>query len=140
MNNNFENLYFDYFTNSPSYVKVVLDLLPNNEEINRNKDLVKTLYNYVMNNVNDDKRMEILYVSSMFNNQISLSPKEDVYKQVDYIYNNFLKRMIYDSINREKIFDIMNECVKLYTGFYSEYQNIRVSSVDGVKIEKGNYR
>lgn len=137
-NNNFENIYFDYYTNG-SYVKTILSLLPNDKDTLQNKSIIKLLYNYILNNVDDVKRMEISYVSSLFNNQISLLSSEETYKQAEYLYNNFLKKMIYDSINREKFFDIMNECVKVFVGFYSEYQDISINSVEGIKIKKRQY-
>ena len=139
-NNSFENIYYDYFTNTSSYVKTIFDLLPRSEEVMRDKSIIRALYNYIMNNASDTKKIEVSYVSSMFYDEISLLSKEEAYKQAEYLYNNFLKKMIYDSINREKFFDIMNECVKVFVGFYSEYQDVSINSIDGIKIKRGNYR
>ena len=118
----------------------ILNLLPNDEKIVRNKNFIKIIYNYILNNADDVKKMEISYVSSLFNNKIGELSKEEALKHVEYIYNNFLKKMIYDSINRERIFDIMNECVKVFVDYYSEYQNVCINDVDGVVIKKGIYR
>lgn len=139
-NNSFDKIYFDYYTNTESYVKAILDFVPNDNKTILNKNIIKTLYNYFLNTASDDKRLEISYISSLFYDQMNALSKEEISKQADYIYNNFLKKMIYDSINRQKLFDIMNECVKVFVGYYSEYQDIRINSVDGVKIEKGSYR
>ena len=49
-NNSFENIYYDYFTNTSSYVKTIFDLLPRSEEVMRDKSIIRALYNYIMNN------------------------------------------------------------------------------------------
>ena len=59
----------------------------------------------------------------MFNDCLTTAPKEEIVMQVQYIYKNFLERMIFDSYNRETYFNIMNECVKAYVGYYKEYND-----------------
>ena len=83
-NNSFENIYYDYFTNTSSYVKTIFDLLPRSEEVMRDKSIIRALYNYIMNNASDTKKIEVSYVSSMFYDEISLLSKEEAYKQAEY--------------------------------------------------------
>lgn len=140
INENSYNKYFDYFSNNTSYVRTILNMLPEEKASKQDKALIITLYNYILNNLSAEKRRELLYVSTLFNDKVSMHENsETAYKQAEYMYDNFLTKIISDSVNRGKFFDIMNECIKTYVGFYSEYQVV-ISSPNDIKIEKGHYR
>ena len=49
----------DYYTNTKSYIKTIIDLLPNGVITEEEKDAVKMLYNYFMHKADDNKRNEI---------------------------------------------------------------------------------
>jgi len=139
MNSIYNNEYFDYYNNTSSYVKIILDLIPSELISTEKKDIIKEIYNYILNNLNDLKKAEVICVSSMFREKIGNVNEEEIMKQAAFMYNNFIVKMLYDSINRDRIFDIMNECVKLYSGYYTEGEFI-ISSINGIKKEKCCYR
>lgn len=137
--NDINNSNFDYYNNTRSYFKTIIDMVPSDALSNEKKDILALIYNYILNNFNSIKKTEISYVTAMFMEKVSTSSIEEINKQVDYIFNNFIIKILYDGVNREKIFDIMNECVKLYVGYYSDYEII-TANVNGVTKEKCCYR
>ena len=122
MNKDFDSISYDYYSNSLSYVKMIIEMLPDGKVSNEKKQIIKELYNYFLNNFSDDKIKEISKISSMFVNRIGFSDPQEINTLVNYLYDNFLEKIIFDSINRERIFAVMNESVKIYTGYYSSYQ------------------
>ena len=121
-NRNFDSISYDYYSNTTSYVKIILEMLPDKKVSQMKKQIVKELYNFFLNHFSDDKIREISKVSSMFRDKISVSNPQETAILVNYIYDNFLDKIIFDSINRSRFFDVMNESLKIYTGYYSEYQ------------------
>ena len=113
-----ENISFDYYSNSPSYIKMIVDMIPNSRASNEKKYVIRELYNYYMNHSTEQKINEMLMVSSLFREKVAISDLSIIARQVEYIYTNFLDRIIFDSINRDKMFEIMNECIKVFVGYY----------------------
>lgn len=134
-NKDFNNVQYDYYSNNASYVKMIMDMIPENKVKNLKRQIIKDLYNYLLNNMNERKISEIISVSSMFREKISVSDLESIARHVEYIYVTFLDRIIFDSTNREKIFDIMNESMKVYVGYYSMYNEDTLENIN----EEYNY-
>ncbi len=120
-NMEFDKISFDYYNNTPSYIKMIVDMLPESRLSNEKKVIIKDLYNYLLATSNDAKINEIIKVSRLFREKIALSDLNSIAKQVDYIYATFFNKLIFDSINRKKVFDIMTGCVGVYSGFYDEF-------------------
>ena len=136
MNKEFDNITFDYYSNTASYVKMIVEMLPEGKVSSTKKWVIKEIYNFFLNHFNADKKNEIACISGMFREKISISNMEDIAKYADYIYSNFIENIIFDSINREKIFDIMNESMKVYVGYYSEYRSANSNDMVYSKREK----
>ena len=122
-NKEFENISYDYFSNTSSYVKMVLDMLPDNEVSIEKKQIIKELYNYFLNQFDENKIKEISLVSSMFREKMESSSLEDAKRYAKVIYTYFLDKIIFDSINRKQIFNIMNDSMKVYVGYFS-HENV----------------
>ena len=124
-NNEFERISFDYYTNTSSYVKMIVDMMPVSRVSNEKKAIIKELYNYYLNHANEELVKEIIMVSGLFREKVALSDLNTIAKQVEYIYLNFLDRIVFDSINRNKMFEIMNECIKVFVGYY-DLSNVNI--------------
>ena len=127
-NMEFDKISFDYYNNAPSYIKMIVDMLPESKLSNEKRVIIRDLYNYYLATSNDAKINEIIKVSRLFREKISLSDLNSIAKQVDYIYATFFNKIIFDSINRQAVFDIMTGCVGVYSGFYDEYSKDMYSS------------
>lgn len=119
-NNTLEKVTFDYYEKSPSYVKMINDMLPESKASNEKKLIIKELYNYYLNNSSEEKINEIVEISRLFREKIAITDVKLIALQVDYMYANFLDRFVFDTFNRGLIFDIMNDCVKLFVGYYDK--------------------
>ena len=133
----FENPFHDYYEKEPSYVKEMLDLLGDNVS-SEDKMYLKAFYNLYMNSLSMSKKNEIIYVSRLFMDKMELVSSEEIERQADYLYHTFMQQMKFDSINRQKFFDIMNECTKVFVGYYKEDELLRSTS-NGIVREKGTY-
>ena len=122
-NNDFNNISFNYYLNTASYVKTILDILSEKKISNKKKALIMEIYNYLLNSLSEDELSTIVIISEKFNEKLINSSNQEIMMQVNYIYENFLEKMLFDSCNRKIYFDIMNECIKVYTGYYQEYSN-----------------
>ena len=130
----------DYYTNTKSYIKTIIDLLPNGVITEEEKDAVKMLYNYFMHKADEKKRNEIKYISAAFCNKLNEMSDAEILLMVNYFYSYFIRNMIYDFVNRDKLFDVMNESIKVIVGFYSAYQSICFDNSGEVNITVGSYR
>ena len=86
-NNNFDKVMYDYYSNTSSYVKLIMDMMPESRASKEKKYVVKELYNYFLNRMDEEKIKEISIISNLFREQISISSLEDIAKIVDFIYN-----------------------------------------------------
>ena len=128
LNQEFNKISFDYYNNAPSYIKMIVDMLPESRLSNQKKIIIRDLYNYYLTTSNKAKINEIIKISRLFREKIALSDLNSVAKQVDYICATFFNKIIFDSINRQTIFDIMTGCVGVYSGFYDEYSRTMYES------------
>ena len=134
-NNNFRNISFNYYLNTSSYVKTILDILPEEKVSKKKKAIIIELFNYMFNDLNEDELKNIAKISDMFNEKLTVSSNKEIMLQVEYIYHNFLEKMMFDSQNRRLYLDIMNECVKVYAGYYEEYcNNYYDNSIENINI------
>ena len=109
---------FDYYRKAPSYLKIIVDMLPESMISEEKKYIVGEIYNFYLNHASEDKIKDMITVSGMFKEKLFITDHMSILKQVEYIYTNFINRIIFDSINRDKLFDIMNENVKVFVGYY----------------------
>ena len=120
-NKDFNKISFDYYTQAPSYVKLIVDMLPESKASNEKKSVIQELYNYYLNHITENEVKEIIMISGLFREKIAVSDLNSIARQVEYIYSNFLDRIVFDSINRKKIFEVMNECIKVFSNYYDLY-------------------
>ncbi len=119
---NFNDLSFNYYVNTSSYVKTILDILPEEKISKKKKAIIIEIFNYIMSNISEDEINEVMVVSNLFNQKLELLSNKEIMFQLEYLYRNFLEKMLFDSYNRMTYFSIMNECVKVFAGYYEEYQ------------------
>ena len=125
-----DNLYYDYFSNTTSYVKTILDMLPESKVSMAKKSIIKELYNYFLNNYSEEKIKEIASISVLYIEKMAVSSPEEIAMNAEYIYNNFLEKIIFDSRNRDKIFNIMNESMKVYVEYFNNNINMVENAIE----------
>ena len=137
-NNDFENISYNYYLNTTSYVKTILDFLPDEQVSKEKKAIIMEIYNYLLNGVNKEELSDIIKVSEKFNDQLITMSNQDIMIQVEFIYRNFLDKMVFDSYNRKKYLDNMNECVKLIQRLNQEYNDnfyeVNYNSIGNMRI------
>ncbi len=122
-NNNFKDISFNYYSNTASYVKTILNILPEEKVSQEKKAIIIEIYNYLISNLSESELKDIIKVSEMFNEKLSVLSNQEIMTQVNFIYHSFLEKILFDSYNREMYFNIMNECVKVCSGYYQEYND-----------------
>ena len=123
-NNGFERVLFDYYDMTPSYVKMVVDMIPESKISNDKKYIIKEIYNFYLNNVaSEEKINEVIEVSKMFRERLITTDMQTIALQVNYIYEFFLNKLIFDSFNRDVTLDTMNDNIKLFSGYYEKNNN-----------------
>ena len=127
-NKDFDSIYYDYYSNTTSYVKMILDMLPESKVSNEKKQIIKEIYNFILNNSKKEKVAEIANISALYREKLEVLSIEAIARHVDYMYDIFLNNLMFDSSNRGKVFDIMNESMKVFVGFYNEYQKNYIDS------------
>ena len=118
-NNNFEKVEFDYFSNSPSYLRMILEMLPECMVSTQKKHMIRTIYNNILNRSNENDIKEIAVISILFRDKLSTTSLDDIVRFVKYIYELYIEKMLSDVTNRGSIFDTLNDCMKLYVGYLS---------------------
>ena len=114
---------FDYYEEMPSYVKTIVDALPDNKASIEKKEIIKILYNLYMNKASNEKVEEIVEVSKMFRNKLNTMDLNTITLQVDYMYKVFLNKFIFDTFNRDIVFDAMTDNAKFFSGYYEKNNN-----------------
>ena len=122
-NTMFNKIQYDYYSNTSSYVKMILDMLPESMASIQKKLVIKELYNYFLNHFDEEKIREISTISKLFREKISVSSLEDTANFVNFVCKNYLDKIVFDSANREIIFNIFNDSMKVYVGYFTEYNN-----------------
>ena len=134
-NNNFRNISFNYYLNTSSYVKTILDILPEEKVSKKKKAIIIEIFNYLLNDLKEEELKDVIKVSDMFNEKLMISSNKEIMLQINYIYYNFLEKMIFDANNRKLYFNIMNECIKVYVDYYKDYTNDYVdNSINNMNI------
>ena len=131
----FNDISFNYYLNTATYVKTILDILPESEVSNKKKAVIMELFNLILNSQDKSKIDEVLQLSRKFDENLALSSNNEIMLQANYIYSNFLEKMLFDSFNREIYFQIMNECVKVYCGYYHELENDNIYELNDYKVD-----
>ena len=57
----------------------------------------------------------------MFREKIAVSNLNDIARHVEFLYLTFIEGIIYDSANREMLFNTLNETIKAYVGYYQRF-------------------
>jgi hypothetical protein len=120
-NMDFNKINYDYYSNTSSYIKMILEVLPESMVSTGKKQVVKELFNFYMNRFGEEKIKEISAISSMFREKIAVSNLDDIARHVEFLYVTFIEGIIYDSANREMLFDTLNETMKAYVGYYQRF-------------------
>ena len=121
--NNFGEKSFDYYNNTFSYVKMILNNISKNKEMNTEKDCLQKIYNFIMRDYNKIQIEEMCIVSLLFEAKMNKLNKYEAKNKMSFIYNNYLEKMIYDFYGRNDIFEEMNKYVKSYVGYYGITNN-----------------
>ena len=113
---------YDYYTNTISYVKMILNNMNNIDNIEEIKYIIKAIYNFLLSDFNNEKIEEICTVSLLFESKLSKLPKNESKRIINYIYKNYIEKMIFDYYGRNEIFEEMNENIKSYVGYYGIFK------------------
>lgn len=92
--NNSKVLYYDYYSETTNYVKTIIDLLPVDEVSDEMRYIIKTIYNYAMDNASSDRKFTVSKISEAFLGQVELN-KELATKYAQFAYYFFIKRMVF---------------------------------------------
>ena len=124
-----EDTLYDYYKETPSYVKTVIDKIPEGSISMEKISIIKYLYNKYLSELDAKKIEEIIETSRLFSAKLdNISPKS-VSLQVEYIYRTFLDALVFNPYNRGLTFQVMNECVKVFSGYYDKYNIANESCV-----------
>ena len=75
------------------------------------------MFNIIANSLSQSELANIMTVSTMFNQKLELASNQEIKVQVEYLYSNFLEKMLFDSYNRKTYFNIMNAIIN-FNFFY----------------------
>ena len=121
-NKNFERVEYDYFTNSPSYVRMILEMLPECVMPTSEKVSIKNMYNSYLNSYDESEIKEIATVSLMFREKINNISLAQLITFAQRAYELYFEEMLVPGANRGIIFDKLNDSMKLFVD-YSTYTN-----------------
>ena len=121
-NKSFERVEYDYFTNSPSYVRMILEMLPECVMPTSEKVYIKNMYNSYLNSYDESEIKEIATVSLMFREKINNISLAQLITFAQRAYELYFEEMLVPGANRGIIFDKLNDSMKLFVD-YSTYTN-----------------
>ena len=121
-NKSFERVEYDYFTNSPSYVRMILEMLPECVMPTSEKVSIKNMYNSYLNSYDESEIKEIATVSLMFREKINNISLAQLITFAQRAYELYFEEMLVPGANRGIIFDKLNDSMKLFVD-YSTYTN-----------------
>ena len=78
MNKEFNSISYDYYSNTASYVRMILEMLPEGKVSPKKKIIIKELYNFFLNHFDADKISEIASITAMFREKISVSDMTNI--------------------------------------------------------------
>ena len=119
MKNN-ENNIFDYYNNWPSYVKIILDMIPDGIISIGTKSKFRNMYNQVLANSSADEISDIITSSALFGAKISRYNDIDAFNTLEHIYNIYMVRILNDL----SAFDKLNDYIKSFVNDYVEELNV----------------
>ena len=115
---NIDNMFYDYYSNTETYLKTILNILTEEQVSSDKRRVLIKQFNYEMGMLNEDELESIILASRLFSEKLALFPKEYAIYQALEIYNTFLQNMLFDSAHLKKYFDVMNECIKVKADYY----------------------
>ena len=119
----FESVKYDYYTNTSSYIKMILEELPESSFSYEKKQIVKDIFNHFMNEYNKTLAPEMNSVTGLYREVVDNNSKEVVANNVEFFRLRFLEPLIFAPIfNRLRIFIAMHEFIKVSVGYYTDYQ------------------
>ena len=124
---------FDYYNIFNSYVKMIVELMPVERRINGDEVMLKTLFNYYFESYNTDMKAEVVQIGKMFEKKISTI---DASALIEYLYDVYIREIIVDSDNRERLFDELNSRLKKYVGYYS-LESVYHDQIERINDQKG---
>ena len=119
--NNSKVLYYDYYSETTNYVKTIIDLLPVDEVSDEMRYIIKTIYNYAMDNASSDRKFTVSKISEAFLGQVELN-KELATKYAQFAYYFFIKRMVFESERRDELIGGLGESVKMFLEYFPSLQ------------------
>lgn len=117
-NKEIEKVSFDYYRKSPSYLKTIVDMIPESMMSIEKRNIIGEIYNYYLNHASKEKIDEIIMTSRLFREKLALVNHNIIVDFVRFVNNYFINNIIFNSINRDILLDILNENVKTFAGYY----------------------
>ena len=113
---------FDYYLNTPCFLKMILDILPEPEVSQEARLLARDAYNKILNNSSVREIVEISTVSQALWNKIQCSSASELVRFASLAYENYIVGLLRDSAYLGPIFDGLKDSVKLFASdFVREY-------------------
>ena len=124
----FEDITSDYYSDNSSYVKTVLDHLPECMITEGKKDFIDRVVNEMVKKMSEQERIQYRRISRKFNDILALSSEDNIMVYVTYIYKVHLEKLFASTIEKRKYcFEKMNGCIvrDFIDCYESEIHNIR---------------
>ena len=106
-----ENLRFNYYLNTVSYVKTIMDALPEGVASKGEKSAVIDIFNAYYVCLDEAQRKVFADISNSFNNKVSGS---NISLLAEYMYCNFIYSIIYDFRTQKKTILELHNSIKKY--------------------------
>ena len=130
-NKNIENVEYDYFSNSPSYVRTILDMLPENIVPTSKKRIIRDIYNRFLNISSENEIREITAISILFDKKIKNTRFDELLRLIKFTYEIYIERMLNKSCDCGMLFDQLKDSMRSYV----DYQSY-VNELEGVSSTK----
>ena len=128
---NFESMAYDYYSNQPSYMRIIADRCNVPES---KKQVIKFLYNYYMNRFEKDKVNAVISVSAKFEDKATSDDQEMINRYCGFMYEFYVNPFVKDSYHRVETFDILLQNISFNVGSYQKQReefNITYSEAKG---------
>ena len=90
---------FDYYKNSVSYARQIMDLVPVNDKLGHEKRVIRTVYNNILNDYNEEQIREIVILGALFENKLSNISSNIKTELIENLYTTYVKGMVYNYVN-----------------------------------------
>ena len=129
----FKKISFDYYNDAPSYIKLIIDMIPEKMMSNEKKMIIRDLYNFYMNQYSPEKIEQIVQISKLFRDKMELAVFGDMQSLAVFVESVklvYFDRLIINASSRSEIFDELFNHIKVTSGFYDEcidnvYNNVK---------------